>query len=132
MLLITHVLRVPAAEVRIKESVRHAPQRLHRCLEAIPANVELNVTFLLLLVRVHGLDFTLQLPTPRVDLLETRRALLGNLGESLGALLLNLGDRTLEARQSRRHESRNRRIEGCPQLTLERIQQGVKHHAEKI
>jgi hypothetical protein len=87
-----HILGVPATEVGIKESVRHAPQCLHRCLKTAAADVELDAAFVCRLVHLHGCDLTVQLGPPRVDFSESSVALLGHLGEPLGALLGHLDE----------------------------------------
>jgi stress response protein YsnF len=54
----THILGVPAAEVRVEESVRHTPQSLHRCLKAETTDVEHDAAFVCSLVHLHGCDLT--------------------------------------------------------------------------
>jgi hypothetical protein len=74
---VANTLRVPAAEVRVEESVRDTPQRLHRCLEAVSTDVELDASFLLLLVHLHGRDLAMEFVSPRIDLGKPLGALLG-------------------------------------------------------
>jgi hypothetical protein len=83
----TSVLRVPAIEIRIEERVRDAAHRLHRCLEAVATDVELDVAFLRLL---HGCNLPQKLISSLVYICEPPGALLGHLGKSLGALLSDL------------------------------------------
>ena len=80
---------------------------------------------------VHGLDLPRQLPAPRVDVGESRGALLGDLGEASGALLGDLDDRTLESHPGRRHEPRDGGVEGGPpQLLLQHVQEGFDNQAK--
>jgi hypothetical protein len=86
----THILGVPAAEIGIEESVRHAAQRLHRRLKAEATDVELDAAFVCCLVHLHGCDLTVQLGSPRTKLSEPFVTLFGHLGEPLGTLLGDL------------------------------------------
>jgi hypothetical protein len=52
----THVLRIPATKVGVEEGMWDAPQRLHRCLKPISADIKLDTSFLLFLVCLHRLD----------------------------------------------------------------------------
>jgi hypothetical protein len=82
---VAHILRVSAAAVRVEKNVRYVPQDLHRRLGEVASDVELDESFLLRLVCLHGLDLLMQVGS-----------LLCYLGKPLGALLSDLGDRILE------------------------------------
>jgi hypothetical protein len=77
---VAHILRVPAAEVRIEERMWDTTQCLHRCLEAVPADIELDAALWRLLMRVHSRNLARKISAPRIDLRKGLHALLGHLG----------------------------------------------------
>jgi predicted O-methyltransferase YrrM len=60
-----HVLRVPAAEIRVREQ---DTQSMHRRLKAPATDVELDAALLRLLLRLHGLNLAVQLGALAGDL----------------------------------------------------------------
>jgi hypothetical protein len=115
----TDVLRVSPAEVRVKECVRDAPQRLHRRLEAEPADVKLDASFLLRCVHLHRLDLAVQVCFLR-----------GDLSESILALLGDLGERALKLRPRCGPEPHEGLVEVGAQLSLQGGQYLIEHDDE--
>jgi hypothetical protein len=81
------------------------------------ADVELDVSLLLLRVRLHDFDLAAQLGL-----------LCGDLGEPLSALLGDLGKHALEPRPGCGQEPHEGLVEVGAQLLLERGQQGFEKH----
>jgi hypothetical protein len=81
---------VPAAEVCVEESVRQPTQRLHRRLESVPADIELDASLLRFLVLMHSCNFALQFGPSEIDFGKARGALSMQLGDPLGPLLGDL------------------------------------------
>jgi hypothetical protein len=84
--IVADILRVPAADLGVKKRVRDSPECLHRRLESVPSDIELNVAFVSFSVLVHGRHLAPEISTPRIDLVKGLGTLLGNFGETLDAI----------------------------------------------
>jgi hypothetical protein len=115
---VAHVLRVPTAKIRVEECVRDAPQRLHRRLESVSTDVELDTPLLRLSVHVHGFNLAPKLGAPGINLGKSLGALLGYLGEPLGAPLGNIRMCAFKSLSGRCYKPGHTGAEGGAQICL--------------